>query len=287
MPDGRMIEVDKSAGAKYTAYEITHGTNTANLVGGCASCSTFNIWNLGYTGYVTYRPPCTGGLQWPNCDDYWTCAGGSGAGTPLIAGLIRPKELVTALAVSLSPADPDYNPDVATGDGLIHHALAFCYLFNRCGPPLYPTAYRNDGSVIPNECDDYSKPVEGMLFQLMDPDNSIEDSISDPYGKVIVRTLKTYGMVLVDGGSNDTSMALYIQNMYTPGGKTNRQWWDDPYAVPCFSGLYNSITGITAANFRVVNTEDVYPVSPRLLWEHSECPEYNYCQSSSGTPGSP
>ena len=257
---------------KYTAYEISHGPIDANLVGGYVPCSTFNIWSLAYNGIVTYRPLCTGNLQWPSCDDYWTCAGGHGAGTSLIAGLIRPKEFDNAVGAVLAPTDPGYNVDVPSGDGLIHHALKFAYNFNRCGPPLYPFAYRNDGTIVPIDCQDKSKPVEGMLFQLVDPYNTIENSISNAYGKVIVRTLKTYGMVLVDGGSNDETMALYVQNMFTPGVETNRQWWDRNYP-----GLYNSITGIKAENFRVVDTGDLY--LSRLLWEHSECPQYDYCNS--------
>lgn len=91
----------------------------------------------------------------------------------------------------IATTDPNYNPDVASGDGLIHHALKFAYNFNRCGPPLYPFAYRNDGPIAASySCGEKSKPVEGMLFQLMDPNNVIENSISNAYGKVIVRTLK-------------------------------------------------------------------------------------------------
>ena len=260
MADGRMIIVDKSASAKYTAYEVSHGG--AYLVGGYAPCSTFNIWGLGSRGIVRDRPVCTGNLQWPDCDDYWPCAGGHGAGTSLIAGLIRPNELLNALDAPLAPTDPNYNPDVPSGDGVIHHALKFSYNFNRCGPPLYPFAYRNDG---PMPISDTTKPVEGMLFQLVDTNNSIENSISNPYGKVVVRTLKKYGMVLVDNGSNDYTMALYIQNMYTPGGETNKQWWNRKYP-----GLYDSITGIKAENFQVVDTGDIY--GARLLMDHSECP---------------
>ena len=265
--DGRMIIIDKSATNKYTAYEVTHGS--ANLVGGYAPCSMFNIWHLGFRGVVYYRPPCSAGSpsgsgtgnSCASCDDYWTSAGSSGCGTPLLGGLIRPEELLNAVGAVLAPTDPNYNPDVPSGDWLIHHALAFAYNFNRCGPPLYPVAYRADGA---ESVWDLSKPVEGMLFQLMDPDNSIENSISNPYGKVIIRTLKTYGMYLVDGGSNNETMALYRQNMHTPGGETNAAWWERN-----FPGLYNSITGVRAENFRVVDTVSLY--GARLLWEHSEC----------------
>ncbi len=262
--DALMTIIDKSAGIKYTAYEVSHGTSTASLEGSYAPCTTFNIWNLGNSGIVNFRPECTGNLAWPDCDDFWYCAGGRGSGVPIIAGLIRPEELVNALAAPLAPTDPNYNPDVPSGDGLIHHALAFCYSFNRKGPPLYPFAYRNDGPMTPGSDEDKKYPREGMLFQLKPTFD--ESTITNAYGRVIVRTLKKYGMVLVDTGSNPTTMALYLQNMYTPNGQTNKEWWEDQYAVPCFNGLYDSIIGIAAKEFQVVDTMDLY--QSRLLWEH-------------------
>ena len=103
-----------------------------------------------------------------------------------------------------------------------------------------------------------------MLFQLKPTFD--ESTITNAYGRVIVRTLKKYGMVLVDTGSNPTTMALYLQNMYTPNGQTNKDWWEDQYAVPCFKGMYDSIIGIAAKEFQVVDTMDLY--QSRLLWEH-------------------
>lgn len=282
MHDGRMIIIDKSATNKYTAYEVTHGSADLDSHGH-AICSNFNIWHLGYRGFVYYRPPCgsTGvplvnGDECTPCDDYWTCAGSSGAGTPLIGGLLRPEELDNAMAAPLAPDDPNYNPEVATGDGLIHHALSFCYYFNRCGPPLYPVAYRGDGS---EPMTDLSKPVEGMLFQLVDPNNWLLNHMSNDWGKIVVRTLKTYGMYLVDGGSNPTSAALYLQNMYTPNVETNVSWWNRKYP-----GFLASITGIRIKKddgapdapyyFRVVNTESpsFHDYEARPLPEHAECP---------------
>ena len=182
--DGLMIIVDKSAGNKYTSYEVSHGTSSATLESGYAPCTTFNIWNLGYRGIVTNRPICAKAAQGEVCDDYWFCAGGHGAGTSLIAGLIRPKELVNAVGAVIATTDPDYNPDVASGDGLIHHALKFAFNFNRCGPPLYPFAYRNDGPIAASySCEEKSKPVEGMLFQLRADFD--ESQITNVYAKVV------------------------------------------------------------------------------------------------------
>ncbi len=73
-------------------------------------------------------------------------------------------------------------------------------------------------------------------------------------------------MYLVDGGSTPDTLAIYRQNMYTPGGETNAAWWERKYP-----GMYNSITGIAVNinNFRVVDTVSWY--GARLLEEHSEC----------------
>lgn len=259
--DALMIIVDKSASSKFTAYEISHGTNTTYLEGGCAPCTTFNIWNLGFRGVVTER----------SGDIYWPWAGTHGAGTSLIAGLIRPKELEDSLAAPLSPDDPNYNPDVPLGDGYIHHVLKFCFNFNRCGPPLYPPAYRNDGAingVIPDTyaCDDHRPPVEGMLFQLMDPNNK-EALVTNRFARVIVRTLKKYGMVLVDNGSNNESMTIYLQNMYTLGGQTNEAWWKAKFGDDFLTSL--EAAHITAADFRVVDTQTMH--GAHLLGDHCEC----------------
>lgn len=169
------------------------------------------------TGTVKNRPV---GTDWPNQDDFWTCAGGRGAGVPVIAGIVRPEEL--ELAVSPS------------GDGKIHHALGNEY------------------------------PIEGMLFQLKSTFNV--SSIQNPYGRVIARTLKTYGAVLVDGGGGN-SMSFNLQNLFTDA-KTNRDVWEER-----FPGFYNSITVIRPSDFRVVNTPETLSANP--LCGHAEtclCP---------------
>lgn len=246
--DGRMTIIDVTSYPSYYAFEVSHGKKELDT---CypiphAQCTTFNVWDLAGTGTVKNRPICEGGLEWPNCDDYWTCAGGRGAGVPVIAGIVRPEELELAV----SPG----------GDGKIHHALSFAYDYNRCGPPLYPFAYRNDGTNPGNEY-----PIEGMLFQLKSTFNV--SSIQNPYGRVIARTLKTYGAVLVDGGGGN-SMSFNLQNLFTDT-QTNRQVWDEKYP-----GFYDSIfNNIHPSNFRVVNTLETLSANP--LCDHAEtclCP---------------
>ncbi len=245
-PDGRMTIIDIKSYPNYYAVEVSQGKEELDTCSPIrhALCSTFNIWDLNGTGTVKNRPVCT---EWPVCDDYWTCAGGRGAGVPVIAGVVRPEELTFAV----SPA----------GDGIIHHALSFAYDYNRCGPPLYPFAYRNDGTFEGNQY-----PIEGMQFQLVKTANA--NTIQNSWGQVIARTLQTYGAVLVDGGGGN-SMSFNLQNLGTDtatGHLTNRQAWDIE-----FPGFYNSITVIRPSDFRVVNTP--VTLGATLLCDHAEgCP---------------
>lgn len=245
-PDGRMTIIDIKSYPNYYALEVSQGKLDLDAHGH-AQCSTFNIWDLNGTGTVKNRPVCT---EWPVCDDYWTCAGGRGAGVPVIAGVVRPEELTFAASLA--------------GDGIIHHALSFAYDYNRCGPPLYPFAYRNDGTNPGN-----AYPIEGMQFQLLSSFKE-EEKITHPYGRVIARTLKTYGAVLVDGGGGN-SMSFNLQNLGTDtatGHLTNRQAWD---IEPGFLGFYDSITVIKPSDFRVVNTP--VTLGATLLCKHAEgCP---------------
>lgn len=206
-------------------------TNATGIVDGHghAPCSTFNIWDLTGTGIVTKQ------LN-NDTKDNWTVAGGCGSGVPIIAGLIRPEEVELAAS--------------SAGDGKIHHALAFSFDQNRCGPPMYPFAYRNDGIYAVN-----NHPAEGMLFQL-DPLATEADFNAwglNVYGKILARTLQTYGAVLVDNGEN--GMAFQIQRL-VPGDpldcadtSSNCYAWES--RIP---GFIESIYNIPAVKLRVVDT---------------------------------
>lgn len=262
--DGRMTIVDIHTNR---AYEVsqgkpdldTCGTETVPA-GPHVWCSTFNIWDLSGTGTVKYRPPSC--YTWGTCDPWWQCAGGRGAGVPVIAGMVRPEELYYAVSQD--------------GDGVIHHALSFAYDRNRSimydsterrwrkVRALYPFAYRSDGAYPEPQQTNNRYPVEGMQFQLI-PTYDVDANISNQYGRVIARTLQQYGMVLVDTGGGN-SMTLNLQNLryvVNPGGYIvdNRTAWEQE-----FPGFYDSITVLPLDKFRVVNTPET--LGAEILFEN-------------------
>lgn len=131
---------------------------------------------------------------------------------------------------------------------------------------MYPFAYRNDGTNAGNRY-----PVEGMLFQL-DPLATEADFNAwglNVYGKILARTLQTYGAVLVDNGEN--GMAFQIQRL-VPGDpldcadtSSNCYAWNS--RIP---GFIESIYNIYAYKLRVVNTAYL---DADYLWNNDEgCP---------------
>lgn len=247
--DGRMTIVDINTNY---AYEVSQGKAELDTCGVSTVppgphvwCSTFNIWDLNGTGTVKYLPPFCN--TWGTCDPWWQCAGGRGAGVPVIAGMVRPEELYYAVS--------------SEGDGVIHHALSFAYDRNRSTTfdstevrwrkvrALYPFAYRNDGMYPGNKY-----PIEGMQFQLNPTYPVNTTTIPNQYGRVIARTLQQYGAVLVDNGGGN-SMTLNLQNLkyIDPNGSIvdNRTAWEQE-----FPGFYDSITVLHPVDLCVVNTPE-------------------------------
>ncbi len=201
--------------------------------------SVFRAWGDGYDGHQTEPPLCTTFNVWDltgsgygddptnlDADDRWWAQGGKGSGFPLIAGLIRPEELI---------------------EGEIRHALHFSFELNRRSDDdnnimMYPPATRSDGKNFGAQY-----PVEGMRFQL---DPSITEADFDQWGltregKVVARALQKYGMFL---GNNGGDFKVAVQQL----GSTleeNRAAWDE--IVPDF---YSTVRNIPSDRFRVVYT---------------------------------
>ncbi len=181
------------------------------------ACTTFNIWDLNGSGVGN-----------PFEGEKWWARGGKGSGFPLIAGILRPEEVLS---------------------GEIRHALTFSFNHNRKidGDQqliMNPPACRNDGEYVGEQY-----PLEGMLFQL---DPSLTEADFDQWGltaegKVLARALQTYGMYLGDNGGD---MALAVQ-LLGPTEEENRAEWDR--LIP---GFYRNVKNIPTDRFRVVYTVD-------------------------------
>jgi hypothetical protein len=175
------------------------------------NCSTFNIWDLTGTGVGD-----------PNEGLRSKTRGGRGSGFPVIAGLIRPEEILS---------------------GEIRHALAFTFDSVKREDVYYP-ACRSDG-----KSNLFNAPVEGMLFQL---NPELSDADFDNWGlstsaKIVARTLQKYGMYLCDCGG---PMALQLQ-LLDKDVNVSRQKWDEK--AP---GLYTTIKNIPTNQFRLIYTAD-------------------------------
>jgi len=198
-------------------HRLQRAADFKALKDGTPTCSTFNVWDL--TGSGTGAPHYEG---WR-----WQTRGGRGSGFPLIAGLIRPEEILT---------------------GEIRHAMVFTFSHNRkpaAGPNaqiFIPPACRSDGQYTGAEY-----PIEGMRFQL---DPTLTGTDFDRWGlnregKALAQALQRYGMFLGDNGG---AMALQPQ-LLGPTRQLHRRRWEA--AVP---GFYENVKRIPTRCFRVVYT---------------------------------
>jgi len=159
--------------------------------------------------YEMYRAfPLAGGAAWrgfgatfdldlngPLRPDGYTSA--DAAGLPILPGLVKYNEVAAALQ----------------SDGVIHHALRFT-VPNTRDEHIWPARHSASDSSDPN------RPPMGVRFRMKASVNvqtypGTNTPVS-PANKVILRTLKTYGMFLADNGS-----AWYIS------GAPDSRWDDD------------------------------------------------------------
>jgi hypothetical protein len=207
--DGHICVVDPF---KKVSYEMSRYYGWKD---GLPECTTFNIWDL--TGE---------GVGNPREGERWWARGGRGSGFPIIAGMVRPEELMT---------------------GNIRHALLFTFGDNRKAAGnrnimIHPPACRSDGRKVGSQY-----PIEGMRFQL---NSELTDSDFDQWnltreGKILARALQEYGMFLSDNGGD---MAIAVQ-LLGPTQRANRRAWDT-----LFPGFYKCVDNIPINQFRIVDT---------------------------------
>jgi hypothetical protein len=176
--------------------------------------------------YEMYRAfPLSGGAAWrgfgaifdldvngPLRTDGYTSA--DAAGLPILPGLVKYSEVTAALQ----------------SDGVIHHALRFTVPYTR-DEHVWPARHSASDSSDPN------RPPMGLRFRMkasvnIDTYPGTGTPVS-PQNKVILRTLKTYGMFVADNGS-----AWYLS------GAPDRRWDDDDL---------HQFTHYTAGDFEAVD----------------------------------
>ncbi|MGB0671369.1 MAG: hypothetical protein ACPGNT_07715 [Rhodospirillales bacterium] len=178
--DGHMLVVDPK---KMVSWDLSR----ARYVRGKGwEASRFDVWDL--TG-MGERRPFTG-------PTWWTY-GARGSGFPLIAGLVRPEQILL---------------------GEINQALVFASPLTRksSGPEgpkeLCPPASRTDGTVTGPD----SIPM-GARLQL-DPDLDLDSLNLSPEVRVIARALQVYGMF--NGDTTHDVFKIYFQNL----GRSSLAW---------------------------------------------------------------
>jgi hypothetical protein len=206
--DGHIIVLDPQ---QHTSWEMSR---FEWLSDGTPKSTTFNVWDLRGSGAGS-----------PQAPGRWQTIGGRGSGFPLIAGLLRPEELVA---------------------GEVRHALVFTNRKNRRaenGQDIFiPPASRSDG-----RCPGNQFPIEGMRFQL---DPALTERDFDAWGlskeaRLVARALQRYGMYLGDNGG---PMAIQVQLLKKDLVTSHSEW------ERMFPNLFDSIEKIPTNRFRVVQT---------------------------------
>ncbi len=211
--DGHLCIIDPSKGVawEFSRFRFSNKDKTPR-------CTTFNIWDLKGEGVGN-----------PFEGSRWWARGGRGSGFPLIAGLIRPEELIA---------------------GEIRHALVFTFPENRRAENdaniFLPPASRSDGRYK-----GVQYPIEGMRFQL-DPlltEKDFDGWGLNREGRIVARALQKYGMLLGDNGGAMSLQALLL----APSKEDNLKKWEK--LIP---GLYKNVEKIPTDKFRVVYTGEPF-----------------------------
>jgi hypothetical protein len=193
--DGHMVLVDPGVRKSWEFSHFGQDTNGGYVASG------ISIWDLEGLGF---RLPFEGRLWWTY--------GSNGAGTPLIAGLIRPEEIEA---------------------GEIRHALMCATPINRkTSRPggrleVCPPASKTDGQQIGPDF-----IPEGARLQL-DPALDLEQLNLSPAVMVVARAMQKYGLLVTDGARD---FKVYFQNLGPDGGAW--QHWkglDDLNKIPIVS----------------------------------------------------
>jgi hypothetical protein len=162
----------------------------------------------------------------PNGDDTWYAD--SGAIFDLTAHTLRPDTWTSADAAGLPvlPGLARYD-EVAAGE--INHALRFTVVQTR-RVYVWPARHFASNSTDPN------RPAMGQRFRLKA--SFVIDNSFSPQGRVILRAMKKYGLIVADNGSN-----WYIS------GAPDENWDDD--------GLHDDFARVHGSDFEAVDVSSL------------------------------
>ena len=168
---------------RHLLYELY----ASSLVGGIWKVSQETVWNLAW-----HYPASGRGLS---------CTSADAAGLAISPGIIGLREMLTA---------------AKTRNADLHHALRFILPNNRIAAAwVAPGTHLTTG---------YLHPTNGIPFgtRLRLRADFDENQVLTPGGKVLVRTLKRYGMILADGGN----IAFTAESEHTYRAKDASLTWN-------------------------------------------------------------
>jgi serine/threonine-protein kinase len=186
-PDNDHTPVPVPAGGALegeSGYSCTGGGDCHLLVINDSTQQLFELWQV--TSAIAPNFTATDETVWDLTKHYGPdgrglgCTSADAAGLPIVPGLIGVREVVK--------------------DGAIHHALRFSL----------PNAYIRRAFVFPathltSVASSTAGPPYGTRLRLK---ASFDESrVSSSGGKIVIRALKQYGMILADGSNYDTLMA--------------------------------------------------------------------------------
>lgn len=202
--DGHMVLVDPHARTSWEFSRFGRDTNGQYVASG------ISVWDLDGMGF---RLPFEG--------RFWWTYGSNGAGTPLIAGLIRPEEIEA---------------------GEIRHALMCATPVNRkTSRPggkleVCPPASKTDGQGVGPDT-----IPEGARLQL-DPSLDLNRLDLPPAVRIVARAMQQYGLIVTDSARD---FKVYFQNLGPDGGKWGK--WRD----------FDALNKIPISSFRVLKCDIV------------------------------
>jgi hypothetical protein len=188
----------------------------------------FDFWKVPPGGVVAGIPPApptlkVGGMGWESVStgdgvteagigpDRATYGGATAANFGNSAGRIRAEELAAAI-----------RREKAAADGELHHSIAITVNCDSGQAPVYPAVHQ--GQICDANWQGHA-PAMGGRFRLNVSQADIEQPGYSPWQKVLLRTMRDYGMIIDDTGS-DSIFTLQLEgNLQYRTEQAPDAWW--------------------------------------------------------------